>query len=301
MSQHPPHTGFFPNAASLAIFLLIMAGVVFGSLQFYPDMVRYFVDQSPKVPLGQLDVEPPPLLVEGVLTGVQLAQSIAKPGPSGPLNVNRIGGYVLGMKSALITARDWYNLDSQLFRSRGIAIGVQSALASSSSNEERGQLAYQVKLIQQMQAALAANLDEMLTANDDRQRILQNFVDQLRRMSDEAVVEISNLERVVAAAQAELEAQRSVAEQAQGSISTASESLATDNLDQQIDLYLIAMREAEKAKLTIVSSGRLMTTLKSLQPRLAQYLAAIEANFEALSLGVKIKPVKGLPLYKDVE
>lgn len=297
MSKPADHgTGFFPNFASLLIFVLIMAGMFFGFTKVYPELaLEYLKNRDPDPPVSTTaeDIAP---FVRGIISGVQTA-NLSSIRESGPLNINELKGYQHGVRTALLSSKNWYNLDRQLFRVRGIELGMLNGLQTSRVNQQRATLGFQVKLIQQIQTALNVNLEELLDENDDsREQVLQNYVANLKKLSNEANLEVENMTRIVDEYQAAFETANQTSEQFSDSFVSETSEFVTDNIDANLNQYLEARKDAETAQVRIKSTSEILNRLAPLAQRLPQVISAIEANQEALSAGIKITPTPGVNL-----
>lgn len=299
------HIGFFPNFLSVGIFVLIMVGLFFGFTRFYPELAeRYILSENGN---GQVtngtdsiaaDIAP---FVRGIVSGVKTGQ-LSSVRESGPLNINDVEGYEHGVRTALLASKNWYNIDRQLFRVRGIELGVVNAIQLSKTEQGRATLEFQVKLIQRIQAAISVNLEELLDANEDnREQTLRNYLDGLITLAEEANLELENMQRIIDEAQAELSQANQTSEQFGDSFISETEEFVTENIDVNLNLFLEARKQAEVAKVRINSTVEIRNRLGPLAARLGQIIPAIEANFEALAAGIKVSPSRdvNLPIFGE--
>ena len=126
--------GFFPNMISLGVFVLIMVGLFVGVTRFYPELALRYYDKfqpDPGPSVDQIAAEIAPF-VRGSISGVEAANN-ASIRQQGPINISALNGYQAGIRTALLASNNWYNIDRQLFRIRGIEYGVQNALQLSTT------------------------------------------------------------------------------------------------------------------------------------------------------------------------
>ncbi|MGE3278579.1 MAG: hypothetical protein AB7J40_02135 [Candidatus Altimarinota bacterium] len=297
-SQHPA-PGFFPNLLSVVVFVIILSGVFFGFTRMYPLLIARYQSQTPpevvkEPPDASEEIAP---FVRGIISGMTASQR-ASMRSNAPLNVTQIKGYESGIKTALLASKNWYNLDQQLFRVRGISAGVMAAEQSSKTERERGSQAYQLRLIQQIQSALEINLEELLAANSNRrEQVLQDYLDNLKKLAAEAAIESANMQRVIEEAQTEAELQTGIAEEYDENFIYTLE--PTD--DKGLEAYLRARNQLDQASVTIRSTGQLLNRLGPLNLQLNQLITAIEANFQALAGGIRVAPTQGvnLPIFQE--
>jgi hypothetical protein len=298
MSKPADHgKGFFPNFASVLIFILIMSGMFLGFTRIYPQLaLEYLQSRNIDDPVGPDIVGDIAPFVRGVISGVRTA-NLSSIRESGPLNINELKGYQYGVRTALLTSKNWYNIDRQLFRVRGIELGMLNGLQTSRRNQQRATLSFQVKLIQKIQTALNVNLEELLDENSDsRAEVLQNYVFNLKKLSNEANLEVENMTRIVDEYQAAFDQATQTSEQFSDSFVTETTDFVTDNIDANLDQYLEARKDAETAKVRIISTAEILNRLSPLAQRLPQVISAIESNVDALSAGIKITPTPGVNL-----
>jgi hypothetical protein len=298
MSKPADHgSGFFPNFVSLLIFILIMAGMFFGFTKVYPQLALHYLQSRnvtpPEGPDKVAEIAP---FVRGVISGVKTA-NLSSIRESGALNINELKGYQYGVRTALLTSKNWHNIDRQLFRVRGIELGMLNSLQTSRVNQQRATLSFQVKLIQQIQTALNVNLEELLNENSDsRAVVLQNYVANLKKLANEANLEVENMTRIVDEFQEAFDQANQASEQFSDGFSNETSEFITDNIDANLDQYLEARKNAETARVRISSTAEILNRLAPLAQRLPQVISAIEANVEALSAGIKITPTPGVNL-----
>jgi hypothetical protein len=296
MNQQNP--GFFPNLFSVGVFTFILAGMFLGFTSLYPQLIERYQLAEPTVtsPVQTPSEELAPF-VRGITSGIAASQ-MASTKSNQPLNVSQLRGFESGIKSALIASKNWFNLDQQLFRVRGIALGVASAEESSKTERQRGTQAYQIRLIQQISAALSVNLEELLASNPDtREAVLRNYLNNLKQLAGEAAIEIASMQRIIAEATTEAETQTGIAQQYDEDFLYNLE--PTD--DQGLEAYLRARNQIDQSSITIRSTGQLLNQLGPLNIRLNQLITAIEANFQALSTGTRVAPIPGvnLPIFQE--
>lgn len=297
MSKPADHgSGFFPNFVSVFVFVLIMGGMFFGFTKWYPQLaLEYLKSRNTPTPVTTVPEDIAPF-VRGVISGVKTA-NIVSVRESGPLNVNQLAGYQYGVRTALLASKNWYDLDRQLFRVRGIELGMMNSLQMSRENQQRATLSYQVKLIQQIQTALEVDIEELLNENtDSRAQVLQNYLLNLRKLSDEANLEVENMQRVVDEYSSAYSQAVDVSSQYSDSFVNETSDFITDNIDANLDQYLTARKQAEEAQVRIRSTQEILNRLNPLAQRLPVVISAIEANQEALSAGIKITPTPGVNL-----
>lgn len=294
--EHHQPAGFFPHLLSVVVFAAIMVGMFFVFTSLYPQLVQRL--QSPPVvtPVSNTSEDLAPF-VRGIISGIKVANLFVGQLETQPIDITLVKGYQQGIKTALLASKDWYDLDRQLFRSRGIALGVQAAADTSKPTLERATLEYQVKLIQQLQNALATNLEDLLGANSsNRRQVLQNYLDGLKKLLSEATVELANMERVIQESQAQLEQNTQTAQQYSENFTTDTTEFRTENIDRNLDLFVQSQKLADEARVVVNSTGQIYNRLKPLADRMPVVIAAIEANFEALAAGIKVAPVQGVNL-----
>lgn len=300
MDHHlKPPPGFFPHFLSLVLFLVILVGVFFSFTRLYPLIISSL--KSPSIQPQKTTTEDLAPFIRGILSG-QKTSSLASSYENKPLSINRIEGYQHGIAAALLASRNWYDLDRQLFRIEGIELGFQVALDSSKDFLERSTLAYQITLLQKIEAALQVNLEEMLSLNqENRRRVLENYFQGLQNLHSEALIESSNLERVIAEANSELQAAEESAIQHGDTFLSDTKNFVTENIDQNLGLLLEARKNADEARVRILGPSQVFARLTPLIKRLDLLITAIQANFEALATGIKVAPTPGvnLPIYKD--
>jgi hypothetical protein len=297
MENQKQPTGFFPNLLSVAVFTVIMVGMFLGFTKVYPDLIRMERNNQPPQTVQEQGVaEEIAPFVRGVISGLKAAQ-IASTRSNEPLNVVQIKGYQEGIKTALLASKNWYNIDQQLFRTRGIALGVTAAVESSRTERARGTQAYQVRLIQQIEAALATNLEDILSNQENRERILTDYLNNLKKLSGEASIEIANMQRVIGEAETVAQTQTGIAEEYDQSFIYDLE--PTD--DRGLEEYLRARNQLDQATITIRSTAQLLNRLGPLYTRLNQLITAVEANFQALAGGIRVAPSQGvnLPIFQE--
>lgn len=296
MNQQNP--GFFPNLFSVGVFTFILAGMFLGFTSLYPQLIERYQLAEPTVTSPvQTPAEELAPFVRGITSGITASQ-MASTKSNQPLNVSELRGFESGIKTALIASKNWFNLDQQLFRVRGIALGVASAEASSKTERQRGTQTYQIRLIQQITAALSVNLEELLANNPDtREAVLRNYLNNLKQLAGEAAIEVANMQRIIADATAEAETQTGIAQQYDEDFLYNLE--PTD--DQGLEAYLRARNRIDQSSITIRSTGQLLNQLGPLNIRLNQLITAIEANFQALSTGTRVAPIPGvnLPIFQE--
>jgi len=296
-NHHSP--GFFPNLLSVVVFTGILAGLFLGFTRLYPDLIAQYQSQThpeigQKEPTTSETIAP---FVRGIISGISAAQK-ASMRSNDPLNITQIKGFQSGIQTALLASKNWYNLDRQLFRIRGIALGVTAAEESSKTERQRGTQAYQVRLTQQIQAALEINLEELLAVNEDRrEQVLRDYLNNLKQLAGEAAIEIANMQRIIEEAQAEAELQTGIAQEYDENFIYNLE--PTD--DKGLEAYLRARNQLDQASVTIRSTGQLLNRLGPLNLQLNQLITALEANFEALAGGIRVAPTQGvnLPIFRE--
>lgn len=295
MSSHPSNQpGFFPNILSVLVFSVIMVGMFFGFTRLYPQLVQNLEGAQPPTETPVAEQMAP--FVRGTISGVETA-SLSSTRDNKPLNITQVKGYEHGVKTALLTSYNWYDIDRQLFRSHGIALGMALAADTSKPVLERATLAYQIKLIQRIQLALEVDLEGLLSANQDsRRETLQNYLDGLRMLSAEAGVELANMQRVIDEAQAEVDANASLSEQFSDSFTSDTGQFVTENIDRNLDQFVEARKRLEESRVAVTSTNQILRQLQPLAARLNVVIPAIEANFEALEAGIRVSPVKGVNL-----
>ena len=301
--QPPQSPGFFPNMVSVVIFAVIMMGMFFGATRFYPELAqRYFLEKNGQN--GQQTVEKKAEsiapFVRGTMVGIKTAQ-LSSVRSTEPININQIEGYQKGIKTAVLTSKNWYNLDRQLFRVQGMPLGVNLALATSKTTQARSTLEYQIKLTQQLQAALSTDLDDLLSANaDSRQKTLDNYLNGLKKMASEAEVEVNNMERILTEAQAAIKANEDIASQYSESFNVSTE-FDVGSVDRNMGAYLEARKKIEESKVRGKTINDVYKQLKPLSERSKTVISAIQNNYEALATGIKVSPTQGvnLPIIKE--
>lgn len=284
--------------ASVLIFVLIMGGMFLGFTRVYPQLaLQYLQSRDPVKPDdSNKRIESIAPFVRGAVSGVKTAHLSSKR-VSGALNINLVKGYQHGVRTALLTSKNWYDLDRQLFRIRGIELGMLNSLDTSRRNQQRATLSFQVKLIQQIQTALSVNIEELLDENNDsRAEVLQNYVTNLKKLSSEANLELENMQRIIDENALALSQANDTSAQFSDSFVSETSEFVTDNIDTNLNLYLEARKEAEEAAVGIKSTSEILNRLAPLAQRLPQVINAIEANVEALSAGIKITPTPGVNL-----
>lgn len=290
------HIGFFPNLISVVVFVVIMAGMFFGFTRYYPELAQRYYERINTTPPPNTTVQDIAVFVRGTVSGVKTAEIVSKR-QTAALDISSISGYKSGITTALLTSKNWYNLDRQLFRVRGIEIGMITALQMSKTTQARATLSYQVKLIQQLQTALSTNLEDLLQSNNEsRERVLSNYLENLKTLSREANIEVENMTRTVEEAQGLYEQAISTSEQFSDSFVSDTSEFITDTIDTNLDLYLQARKQAEEQRVRVQSTGEILARLRPLAARVPQIIEAIEANFEALASGIKITPTPGVNL-----
>jgi len=298
MSSSPNPSGFFPNLLSVGVFLFIMGGLFMGFTRIYPDLMqKYLNDHPPQVSQGPSTSEEIAPFVRGIISGYT-ASRITSIRRNDPLNVTQIKGFQDGIKTALLASKNWYNIDRQLFSTRGIALGVTAAVESSKTERQRGTPAYQVRLTQQIEAALSINLEELLSANSDRrEQVLRDYLNNLKKLAGEAAIEVANLQRVIEEATTVAQTQTGIAEEYDESFIYNLE----PGDDKNIETYLRARNQLDQASVTIRSAGQTLNRLGPLNIRLNQLITAIEANFQALAGGIRVAPSQGvnLPIFQE--
>ncbi|MDF2378693.1 MAG: hypothetical protein P1V18_00520 [Candidatus Gracilibacteria bacterium] len=292
----------------MIFFLFILGGVFFGVVKFYPQLAMHYYEEftneemttnTPSTPaVADVPTELAPF-VRGVLSGIKTAQ-LASRRESGALDVNKTQGYLQGMRTALITSRNWYDLDRQLFRAQGLPLGIRVAVETSKPVQERSTLEYQIKLIDTIQKALSVNLEDLLDGNTDRARALTSYLNGLKNLSEESRVEIENMTRIVAEYQAVVDQNLALSTQASGAFVTDTDNFITDNLDANFSQFLEARQRADEARIRVTSTQRILSRLQPLSSRLPDVISAIEANYDALASGIKVSPQQGvnLPIFQ---
>lgn len=278
-----------------------MVGMFFGFTRLYPQWVTTFrkeiVLPQPQVSFSE-ELAP---FVRGILSGIESA-TVSSIRITEPLQINMVSGYKNGIKSALLASKNWYNLDRQLFRVRGIAAGVMTSLDTSKTTIERATLAYQIKLIQQIQAALATNLEELLSSNQENRRsVLEDYVSGLKKLASEGAIEVENMQRSIDEATLEFGRSNDLAKQFSENFTAETKEFVTENIDLNLEQFLKAQKKAEESRVAITSTSQIFKRLKPFADRLPTVISAIEANFEALAAGIKVAPTKGvnLPIIKE--
>lgn len=295
--QHHQPAGFFPNLLSVVVFVAILVGLFFVFTSLYPRLVERYESPTVVTTPGPSTSEELAPFVRGIISGIKVANLFVQELETQPLDITLVKGYQQGIKAALLASKDWYDLDRQLFRSRGIALGVQAAADTSKPTLERATLEYQVKLIQQLQNALGTNLEDLLGANTDRRReVLENYLNGLRKLSSEASIELANMERVIQEAQAQFDQSTATAQQYSENFTTETTEFRTENIDRNLELFVQSQKLADEARVIMNSTGQIYQRLKPLADRMPVVIAAIEANFEALAAGIKVTPVQGVNL-----
>lgn len=291
----PSHPGFFPNLFSVLMFAIIMVGMFLGFTRVYPQLVKQWRQPAITASTNTIPEQIAPF-VRGIISGVKTG-AISSQRDNTPLNISLVKGYRQGVKTALLTSYDWYNLDRQLFHSRGIAIGVGIAIDTSKSTADRGTLAYEVKLIQQIQAALDTDIEALLSSNpDSRKRVITNYLEGLKKLSSEATNEIINMQRVIDEAQGIVDENTSLSQQFSDNFSSDTAQFQTENIDVNLDQFVKARQKAEEARVRVTSTTQILKQLSPLSSRLITVIGAVEANQEALAAGIKVAPVKGVNL-----
>lgn len=290
MTHSHQNPGFFPNLVSVVFFIAIMVGLFFAFTTVYPSYIARFQAEKEPSPNSDVSTDIAPF-VRGILSGQNSARIMAKVS-SEPLNALNLIGFQHGIEAALITAKDWYDLDRQLFKIRGISTGVSVALQESKAVSGRSTLEYQIKLTDDIQTALSVNLDDVLSANPEkRQQVLEEHLKSLKRLSFEAQIELGNTQRVIDEMTAIIEENTALSDQfgENGSI------------QKNLKPFLEARTKVEEAKIRLNTTGQVLKKLQALSNSLTQLITGIENNSEALSKGVKIAPVPGanLPLFKE--
>lgn len=301
MTEHPHQPSLFPNLISLVFFVVIMAGMFFGFTRIYPLYVLQWQQDhpDPTPPVVDVPAQIAPF-VRGTLSGIEAAQ-LASVRSNEPLNINQIKGYQHGMRTALLASKDWYDLDRQLFRVRGIELGMDASLITSRTTQERGQLEYQLNLIRQIQIAFNTDLEDLLESNDSsRARVLQSYLDNLQELSTEAEVELRNMERIINESQAQIQTAQETSESFSDSFDATSEAFVS-NIDRNLGPYLEARRDAEEARVRGKATQDIYNQLNPLYQQLEQVIQAITANYEALEAGIRVTPTPGvnLPIFQE--
>jgi len=301
MTEHPHQPSLFPNLISLVFFVVIMAGMFFGFTRIYPLYVLQWQQDhpDPTPPVVDVPAQIAPF-VRGTLSGIESAQ-LASVRSNEPLNINQIKGYQHGMRTALLASKDWYDLDRQLFRVRGIELGMDASLITSQTTQERGQLEYQLNLIRQIQIAFNTDLEDLLESNDrSRARVLQSYLDNLQELSTEAEVELRNMERIINESQAQIQTAQETSESFTDSFDATSDAFVS-NIDRNLGPYLEARRDAEEARVRGKATQDIYNQLNPLYQQLEQVIQAITANYEALEAGIRVTPTPGvnLPIFQE--
>lgn len=290
MKHDHPHPGFFPNLISVFFFIAIMAGLFFGFTKLYPVYIdRFQTAQREKQKESPVSKEIAPF-VRGILAGKDTSIDTANASDEA-FDRGNIKGYELGITGALFTGKDWFDLDRQLFRIKGIADGTSAGLDMAKSFPERSTFQYQLRLTEEIQLAINTNLEDLLGANaSNRENVLSNFLSGLKKLNAEASVEIINLERRTQESRIVMEENTALSEQYKDDLQT-------------LEPYLEARKKAEEARIGVSRTGKVLSRLRSLQTALNRLIQGIENNYEALSKGVKVTPIKGLslPILKESE
>lgn len=304
VGRNDRRTGFFPNLFSLAIFLSIMVGLFFTLTTVYP---RFVVEQFLKQKGAELTALQSPSdalapFVRGILSGIAGATKTAVPEQKS-LNLAAIHGFGSGIQSAILTSKNWYDLDRQLFKSKALSEGMLAAYFTSKTVQERSTLSYQVKLIGKIQQALAVDLKELLDRSaGNRSAVLTNYLQGQKDLASEARIEIANMERVVNEAQAIVDLETATAATVGDTIAGgATAQDAQGVLDQNLDQYLSSRKRADEARVRANTTGQFLNQLRQLSDQLNRVIQAVEANFDALASGIKISPQQGvnLPIFKE--
>ncbi|GEM_PF-6674276 len=300
MNKELNHNGFFPNLLSVMVFTLIMTGLFFLFTLLYPSFVRtVFAPKKPEnIQTIVADLAP---FIRGIVLGIESSQRSAFPDTT-LLNVNQVKGYEKGITAAVLTGKNWYDLDRQLFRIRGIGVGIQTAEYMSKQNPAQGTLQLQVALTQAIQNALLVNVDDLLSANTThRESTLINFLAGLRNLSAQASIEVANLARVVSEQTSMLDDNQKIANDLSDALSTDAAGLNISNVDRNLNLSLEARKKAEAAKLMVLTSQQVLGKLAPTAASLNVLIDALAQNQEALIRGVKVKLVPGvnLPLLRE--
>lgn len=296
MSSNSPQTpGFFPNVFSVFLFTIILGGMVLGLSRIYPLLISKFQADNVKPPeLVEVSDIPEKIapFIRGVISGIDVSRIVSSPSDE-PLNANEIKGFEGGIQAALLAAKNWYNLDRQLFRIKGIAAGVTASVESSKTEKQRGTQTYQIKLIQQIETALQINIGELLAANvESRERVLRDYLDGLKKLSGEAAIELGTTERIISEARSLFDTQTGIVKEYDESFLYNLE--PTD--DKNLETYMRARNQLDQSSVVIRSTGQILNRLAPLTIRLNQVIAAVEANFQALSTGTRVVPTPGVDL-----
>lgn len=291
-SSPTPSPGFFPNLLSVVVFAFIMIGMFFGFTRLYPLLVQDLFDRNrDDTPIVQQDpsLELAPF-VRGILAGVETASEVMTPS-NDALDISKVKGFQHGVKTSLIASQNWYDLDRQLFRVAGMPLGVKASVEISKSGTNRYSSAFQLDLIQRLQTAVSVNIDELLSLNSDsREATLQDYLRNLKKLRELASEEGKQLQNLITEADTDIAESREIANSFEGGPNTA-----------QIEQYLQAVDRFERAR---INKTRYQEILNQIIPPFQQVerrISAIEANFEALSKGVKVNPTDGgqVPIFQD--
>ncbi len=300
MKKELNHHGFFPNLLSVVVFTFIMAGLFLLFTMVYPNILRTMLKpkQPENIQTVIADLAP---FIRGIVSGVEGSRRTAFL-ETRDLLVNQIHGYQAGMTAAVLAGKNWYDLDRQLFRIRGIDAGLRTAEFMSKQNPHQGTLQRRVELVAAIQNALLTNVDDLLTVNNaHRDTTLSNFIAGLRNLSSQASIEIVNLQRVVAEQSVILDDNQKLANDLSDTLSSDTVGLNVSNVDRNLNLSLEANKKAQAARLTILTGQQVLAKLAPATTNLNALIDALSQNQEALIKGVRVKLVPGinLPILKE--
>lgn len=296
--------GFFPNLFSLVIFLVIMVGLFFTLTTMYPRFVveRFLTQKGAELTALQSPSDALAPFVRGVLSGLESAAKTALPEQK-PLNLASIHGFGSGIQSAILTSKNWFDLDRQLFKSKGLSEGMLTAYFISKSVTERSTLSYQVKLIGKIQQSLSVDLRELMErSSGNRNAVLTNYLQGQKDLASEARIEMANMERVVNESQSIVDLETAAAATVGDTISSGvTNQDAQGVIDQNLDQYLSSRKRADEARVRANTTGQFLNQLRQLSDQLNRVIQAVEANFDALASGIKVSPQQGvnLPIFKE--
>jgi hypothetical protein len=303
--EKPPR--FFANLLSVVVFLVILGGLFLLTAKVYTPLIVEYKNtkirekiesaQSRKEDSIVTDIAP---FVRGILSGVKSGASFSTQKEKA-IHINKVQGYQKGIKTAVLTSLDWYDLDRELFQSQGLMSGITASVQLSRSGQNQFQSNSPVILLEKIQNALSRDISEILENSPSRKLVLDSYIQELLVLDDEAKSEISFLSGELNSLQDELQAANGMRNEVQQRIERDKKQLVSENIKGNIKALQEASNESLALQIKLNSLSEIRSRLVEIAPKIRPLIIALQKNYEALKQDIKVAPVKGvnLPIFKE--
>jgi hypothetical protein len=296
---------------SFGVFILIVVGLFFLSTQVYPKLVLNYqnnkhstiINKLLTTPTTQAPVSKEEALapfVRGITSGTKSAYLSSQKARDQQLSIASVKGFQNGAQVAVLTSLNWYNLNRELFHSSGLQQGVLNAINQSKINPLQFQLGYQLELVHQISNALKTNIEELLNGSINRESTLFQFVGELKRLQEQAQVELAYLSQELSTYKSDWQAALNQQDAASEAFKNTIQQNLPEKLEQNIADFQSAGTDAIRLRAQHNAYLSIFQNLQPLALRIPPIITAIEANAEALVAGIKVAPSKevNLPLFQ---